>query len=217
MDLVPPPVGKNTLVANGLTMSRLNLNGVLKASRLACWQKDKTRIWHGLWRDFAPATKTTIIHTHISGVVACHRPLYQMNVNNSFLSGLLIEKIYMTPLLSLPHHSRYVCKQHCALYGGHRQALVLGLNTSSTFFLTMAILRVVMTSTLFFVSTARSRVLLLYVNDMLSTNHGKKGIQSLKIFVNSKLDMEDFGPLHYFLGIEVACFPRGYLLSQKKT
>lgn len=107
---------------------------------------------------------------------------------------------------------------NAVLYMGDTgKPLVLGLNTSSIFFLTMAILRVVMTSTLFFVSTARSRVLLLYVNDMLSTNDGQKGIQSLKIFVNSKLDMEDFGPLHYFLGIEVACFPRGYLLSQKKT
>ncbi|XP_031283998.1 uncharacterized protein LOC116142731 [Pistacia vera] len=39
---------------------------------------------------------------------------------------------------------------------------------------------------------------------------------TMKDFKHTRFEMKDLGSLRYFLGIEVACSPRGYLLSQLK-
>jgi len=42
------------------------------------------------------------------------------------------------------------------------------------------------------------------------------GIASLKTTLSHRFTMKDLGVLRYFLGIEVDCSPKGYLLSQSK-
>ena len=57
---------------------------------------------------------------------------------------------------------------------------------------------------------------MVYVDDIVITRSGSKGIFSLKSFLQSQFHTKDLGMLRYFLGIEVMRSKHGIFLSQRK-
>ena len=51
---------------------------------------------------------------------------------------------------------------------------------------------------------------------MIITSDDMHGIQDLKHFLGRQFEMKDFGPLNYFLSIEVSSSADGYYLTQAK-
>ena len=165
---------------------------------------------------FAPVAKMTTIRTLI--VVASVRQWHisQLDVKNAFLNGDLQEEVYMAPPPSVSHDSGYVCKLKKALYG-LKQAPRAWFEKFSIVISFIGFVSISHDSALFIKSIDVGRIILsLYVDDMIITSDDIDGISVLKIELAKQFEMKDLGSLRYFLGIEVAYSPKGFLLSQSK-
>jgi hypothetical protein len=130
------------------------------------------------------------------------------------LNGDLQEEVYMAPPPGISHDSGYVCKLKKALYG-LKQAPCVWFEKFSIVISSLGFVSSSHDSALFIKCTNVGRIILsLYVDDMIITGDDIDGILVLKTELARRFEMKDLGYLRYFLGIEVAYSPRGYLLSQ---
>ena len=60
-------------------------------------------------------------------------------------------------------------------------------------------------------------LLVVYVEDIVTTGSDSKGISSLKSFLHNQFHRKDFGMLKHFLGVEVMRNKQGIQLSQRKN
>ena len=165
---------------------------------------------------FAPVAKMTTVRTLIVVASVCRWRISQMDVKNAFLNGDLHEEVYMTPPPGISHQPGEVCRLRKALYG-LKQAPRAWFEKFSTVITSFGFHPNNHDSTLFVRCTSAGRILLsLYVDDMIITGDDSDGIASLKSELAHCFAMKDLGILRYFLGIEVAYSPKGYLLSQSK-
>ncbi|XP_048229512.1 uncharacterized mitochondrial protein AtMg00810-like [Ricinus communis] len=165
---------------------------------------------------FAPFAKMTTVRTLI--VVASIRrwDITQMDVKNAFLNGDLHEEVYTVPPPGLDHHPGEVCRLRKALYG-LKQAPRAWFEKFSAVITSLDFHPSHHDSALFIKCTSTGRILLsLYVDDMIITGDDVVGISLLKSELTRCFAMKDLGSLRYFLCIEVASSPKGYLLSQSK-
>ncbi|XP_019248563.1 PREDICTED: uncharacterized protein LOC109227823 [Nicotiana attenuata] len=65
-------------------------------------------------------------------------------------------------------------------------------------------------------STARSILLVVYVDDIVITGSDYVVISSLKSFLHTKFHTKDLGQLKYFLGVEITRSKKGIFLSHRK-
>ncbi|XP_058733209.1 uncharacterized mitochondrial protein AtMg00810-like [Vicia villosa] len=140
----------------------------------------------------------------------------QMDVKNAFPNGDLQEEVYMVPPQGVSHNKGEVYKLKKALYG-LKQAPRAWFEKFTTVITSIGFRSSDHDSALFVKTTYHGCILLLlYVGDMIITGDDMDGINDLKLQLAKQFEMKDLGPLRYFLGIEVAYSPRGYLLSQSK-
>ncbi|XP_058754773.1 uncharacterized mitochondrial protein AtMg00810-like [Vicia villosa] len=139
-----------------------------------------------------------------------------MDVKNAFLNGDLQEEVYMVPPQGVSHNQGEVCKLKKALYG-LKQAPRAWFEKFTTVITSIGFLSSDHDSALFVKTTHHGRIILsLYVDDMIITGDDIDGTNDLKLQLAKQFEMKDLGTLRYFLGIEVAYSPKGYLLSQSK-
>ncbi|CAL2227734.1 unnamed protein product [Prunus armeniaca] len=160
--------------------------------------------------------KMTSVRTLLA-VASVHQwSLSQMDVKNAFLNGDLFEEEYMVPPPDVLHNPGEVCRLRKALYG-LKQAPRAWFEKFSAVIGSLGFQSSAHDPAFFVRSTSVGRILLLlYVDDMILTGDDLDGITQLKLALHDRFEMKDLGPLHYFLGIEVASSPKGYLLSQSK-
>ncbi|CAL5429371.1 unnamed protein product [Camellia sinensis] len=216
-DLVPLPADKNVVGCKWVYKVKTLSDGSLERYKARLVAQGFSQEY-GIDYDetFAPVAKMTTVRTLISVAAAHHWPLFQLDVKNAFLNGHLAEEVYMRPPPGLSHPPGVVCRLRRALYGlkqsprawyerFHSVALQLGFRPSHH------------DCALFVRRTSVGLILLLlYVDDMIITGSDYSTIEEVKHQLFQEFEMKDLGFLRYFLGIEVATSPTGYLLSQTK-
>nr|GEV55435.1 ribonuclease H-like domain-containing protein [Tanacetum cinerariifolium] len=166
---------------------------------------------------FSHVVKMVTVRCLISIDVVNKWPLYQLDVNNVFLYGDLVEDVYMT----LPDgynnvDKSKVCKLDKSLYG-LKQAL-RQWNAK----LTTALVEHGFEQSKFDYSLYTKHrsgmfiVLLVYVDDIVITGSDIDGINEFKLFLSTKFLIKDLGSFKYFLGIEVINNDLGLCMTQRK-
>jgi hypothetical protein len=216
-ELVPLPAGKNLIGCKWVYKVKTHSDGSLERYKARLVAKGFSQEYGIDYEEtFAPVAKMTTVRTLISVAAVQQWPLSQLDVKNAFLNGYLSEEVYMRPPPGFSHPSGVVCRLRRALYGlkqsprawyARFQDVVLQIGFQPSMH----------DSALFLRRTSHGLVLLLlYVDDMIITGSDVAAISDVKRHLFQEFDMKDLGPLRYFLGIEVASSPQGYLLGQSK-
>ena len=216
-DLVPLPSGKSKIGSRWVYKIKTKADGSIERYKARLVAKGFSQQYGMDYEEtFAPVAKMTTIRTIIAVASIRQWHISQMDVKNAFLNGDLQEEVYMTPPPGVSHNPGEVCKLKKALYG-LKQAPRAWFEKFSTVITSLGFRSSNHDSALFIKVTTAGRILLsLYVDDMVITGDDIAGIDRLKLELASRFEMKDLGPLRYFLGIEVASSPKGYLLSQSK-
>lgn len=166
---------------------------------------------------FSPVVKMTTIRVFMTIAVAQHWPLFQLDVNTTFLHGDLLEEFYMQPPhgISFPHPNM-VCKL---------QKLLDGLKQASRQWntkLTETLLQLGYTQSksdyfLYIKSNGlQFTVILLYVDGLVLGGTNVDEITNIKTLLHNKFSIKDLGVLKYFLSFEVSRSKEGITLCQRK-
>ena len=216
-DLVPLPPGKHTIGCRWVYKIKTKSDGSVERYKARLVAKGYSQKYGMDYEEtFAPVAKMTTVRTLIAVSSIRQWKIYQMDVKNAFLNGDLHEEVYMSPPPGIAHQPGEVCRLRKALYG-LKQAPRAWFEKFSTVITSLGFRASNHDSALFVRCTTAGRIILsLYVDDMIITGDDHDGIESLKRDLAIRFAMKDLGLLRYFLGIEVAQSPKGYLLSQTK-
>lgn len=140
-----------------------------------------------------------------------------MDVHNAFLHGDLTEEVYM----KLPPGFRVgtsgkVCKLRKSLYG-LKQAPRCWFAKLSTALKHYGFQQSYSDYSLFTLQRGAVQLsVLVYVDDLIISGSHPVAIQKFKDYLSACFHMKDLGCLKYFLGVEVARGPDGFVLCQRK-
>ncbi|CAM8899443.1 unnamed protein product [Rhodiola kirilowii] len=168
---------------------------------------------------FAPVVKMTSVRCVLAVAAARGWPLYQLDVNNAFLHGVLDEDVYMKLPLGFYTQARqtgHVCKLQRSIYG-LKQASRQWFARFSDALIEFGFVQSLNDYSLFTLKLQDEfLVLLVYVDDVVITGTSSQLIDKVKSFIHDKFQIKDLGLLKYFLGLEVARSKDGIFLNQRK-
>lgn len=167
---------------------------------------------------FSPVVKIVTVRCLLSVAVQNKWPIYQLDINNAFLYGELVEDVYMTlPDGYFSKSDNRVCKLLKSLYG-LKQAPRKWNEKLTQVLLENGFEQSKSDYSLFTKSkNDLFLVVLVYVDDILVTGNNEVEINKFKGFLSSKFLIKDLEKLKYFLGIEVLENGHGGLcLNQRK-
>jgi hypothetical protein len=154
----------------------------------------------------------TTIHTLFAMAFVQEWSISQLDVNIAFLNGELHEDVYKCPPHGYSVAEGMICHLRRSLYGlKHAPSAWFQRFTSAV---TAAGFTASAHDPALFVhmSTRGRTLLLLYVDDMIITGDDPEYIVFVKTRLSDQFLMSDFGPLRYFLGIEIST-SEGFFLS----
>ena len=166
---------------------------------------------------FFPIAKMTYVQLFISLVVTYNWGLHQLDIKNVFLHNDLQEEVYMEqPRFVAQGEIRKICRFRKSLYG-LKQSPRAWFGKFCQAVEEFSMQKSKSYHSVFYRNSSSGIILLvMYVDDIVITRSGSKGISSLKSFLQNQFHTKNLGMLRYFLGIEVMRSKRGIFLSQWK-
>ncbi|CAH9129165.1 unnamed protein product [Cuscuta epithymum] len=216
--LVNLPPGKKIVDSKWVYKIKYKPNGDVERYKARLVAKGFTQVEGVDFHEtFAPVAKLVTVRCMLSVAAKRNWDVHQLDVNNAFLHGDLSEDVYMRiPQGFSKNNDTRVCKLQKSLYG-LRQA---SRNWYKKF--TQALTGVGFRqskadhSLFIFRQGTIYTFVLIYVDDVLLAGNDTTHISSVKNYLDKKFSIKDLGKLKYFLGIEVARSPEGFVLSQRK-
>jgi histone deacetylase 1/2 len=166
---------------------------------------------------FSPVIKAAPIRLVLAVAVSRGWSLWQLDVKNAFLHGVLEEEVYMRqpPGFESSATPNYICKLDNTLYG-LKQGPRAWYPRLSTKLQQLGFVPSKGDTSLFLYKKAHIQIfVLIYVDDIIVTSSSNKAIPALLHDLNDDFALKDLGDLHFFLGIKVKKTQNGLLLEEK--
>ncbi|XP_010526680.1 PREDICTED: uncharacterized protein LOC104804180 isoform X2 [Tarenaya hassleriana] len=216
------PDGKNAVGCKWVFKTKYNADGSIERHKARLVAKGYTQLEGVDFSEtFSPVAKMTTVRVLLALAAKYNWLINQMDVSNAFLNGDLDEEIYMklppgySDLQGEKVSSSSVCKLQRSLYG-LKQASRQWNQKLSQVLLAAGFLQVQSDNSLFLKRNGSQLVaVLVYVDDLLITGNDAAMISDLKDTLHSSFEIKDLGPLHYFLGLEVARSKQGPDTTQR--
>ncbi|CAM8955334.1 unnamed protein product [Rhodiola kirilowii] len=214
------PVDKQAVDCKWVFKIKHNSDGSVERYKARLVAKGFTQVEGIDYHDtFAPVVKMTTVRCVLAIAASRKWPLYQLDVNNAFLHGLLDEDVYMRlpPGFYTQHRQNgLVCKLQRSIYG-LKQASRQWFSRFSDALVDFGFVQSMNDYSLFTLSiNGDFLILLVYVDDVVLTGTSSDLIMRVKQFIHEKFQIKDLGKLKYFLGLEVARSTTGIFLNQRK-
>ena len=148
--------------------------------------------------------QTPTIRTIIVIASAMGWKLHQMDVNITFLSGIIEEEVYIKQPKGLIVHKKYshICKLKKEIYG-LKQAPRPWCGRIDRYLVNLGFTKSDADPNLYYkIENNEPLILVLYVDDLFLAGN-QKLTEWCKKKLASKFEMKDLGLMHYFLGLEV--------------
>ena len=218
-DLVPLPSNRKAVGCKWVFRIKENADGSINKYKARLVAKGFHQV-HGFdfHETFSPVVKPITIRLIITLALTNNWELFQLDVNNVFLNGLLEETVYMVqpPGFEVEDKS-LVCKLNKALYG-LKQAPRQWFDRLKITLIQFGFQASKCDPSLFmYKHQAHTIFLLVYVDDIILTGSSSSLIQQITTQLNSTFSLKQLGQLDYFLGIEIKYLPdRSLLMTQSK-
>jgi hypothetical protein len=204
-EIVPRPEGKSVVTSRWLYKLKYAADGRIEKQKARFVVRGFSQI-EGVDYDetFAPVARYTSIRSVISIAAEMGWKIYQMDVKNAFLNGLIQEEVYIEQPLGFEVHGRdsHVCRLKKALYG-LKQAPRAWYSRIDAYLQQLGFEKSEADPNLYFIVVGEDPlILLLYVDDLFITG-AERLITSCKERLASEFEMTDIGLMNYFLGLEV--------------
>jgi len=167
-------------------------------------------------KTFSPVVKHNTIRIVLYHVVTQQWPMHQIDINNAFLHGGLIEHVYMQQPPGFAYRdSTLVYRLHKAIYGLKQAPRSWFSKLSQTLIHLGFQFTVSDSSVLTKFTTSYTLFVLVYVDDIIIISSSSTAVTDLISTLSSFFALKDLGPLHHFLGIQVSITQHGNMhLSQ---
>ncbi|CAH9051730.1 unnamed protein product [Cuscuta epithymum] len=216
--LIHLPPGKKAVDSKWVYKIKYKPNGDVERYKARLVAKGFTQV-EGIdfHETFAPVAKLVTVRCLLAVAAKHNWEVHQLDVNNAFLHGDLNEDVYMrVPQGFAKNGDTRVCKLQKSLYG-LRQASRNWYHKFTQALIGTGFRQSRADHSLFIFRQGNINTFaLIYVDDVLLVGNDVSHISTVKNYLDIKFSIKDLGKLKYFLGIEVARSPEGFVLSQRK-
>ncbi|PNY17813.1 retrovirus-related Pol polyprotein from transposon TNT 1-94 [Trifolium pratense] len=167
---------------------------------------------------FSPVIKPSTVRLVLTLAIQHRWHIRQLDVNNAFLHGKLLETVYMQqpPGFQNPDYPDHVYRLKKSLYG-LKQAPRAWFNTLCSFLLSYGFFNSKSDPSLFIYLKGDVKLYrMIYVDDILITGNNDQEIQRCISTLSTVFSIKDLGSIHFFLVVEVIPTTHGLFLSQHK-